>query len=295
LASSGLAPFAWPVLLRESMRRIHAEEITRRVAEAVVEACIRLPDEVCAHLKRAQEEEISQLGQKALGILLENADLAQKEGLPICQDTGIVVVFVELGEDVEVKDLYAAINKGVAEGYEKGRLRKSVADPLTRKNTGTNTPAIIHVRLVPGDRLRLYILPKGCGSENMSRLAMLPPAEGEEGIKRFVIETVSLAGANPCPPVTVGVGIGGTFEKAALLAKWALCRPIGEPARRRDVAMLEADILKQINRLGIGPLGFGGRTTALAVHIETFPSHIASLPVAVNLQCHAARLTRLEF
>ncbi len=277
------------------MREIRPEEISLQVAQAVIEACLELPKEVCARLRAAREEERSQLGQKALDILLENAALAEKERLPLCQDTGIVVVFAELGEEVQVKGLYAAINKGVAEGYEKGFLRKSVADPLTRRNTGTNTPAVVHVRLVPGDRLRLYLLPKGCGSENMSRLAMLPPAEGLEGIKRFVLETVSLAGGNPCPPVTVGVGVGGTFEKAALLAKWALCRPLGEPARRAEVAAFEAELLKEINRLGIGPLGFGGRTTALAVHVETFPTHIASLPVAVNLQCHAARLKRLEF
>ena len=277
------------------MREIQAEEISARVAEAVVEACVQLPQEVCSHLERAKDEERSQLGQKALEILLENATLAKEEGLPLCQDTGIVVVFAEVGEEVRVKGLSVAINRGIAEGYERGLLRKSVADPITRRNTGTNTPAVIHVRFVPGDRLRLYLLPKGCGSENMSRLAMLSPAEGIDGIKRFVVETVSQAGGNPCPPVTVGVGIGGTFEKAALLAKWALCRPLGEPARRPEIAALEAQLLKEVNHLGIGPLGFGGRTTALAVHVETFPTHIASLPVAVNLQCHAARLKKLEF
>jgi len=265
------------------------------VAQAAIEACKVLPASVREAFVKARQEEPSDLAREALGILLENAKIAAEEGLPLCQDTGIAVVFVEIGEEVKVKGLEEAINAGIARGYEEGLLRKSVADPLTRKNTGTNTPAVIHLERVPGERLRLAVLPKGCGSENMSRLAMLPPSAGLGGVKRFVLETVAQAGPNPCPPVTVGVGIGGTFEKAALLAKKALLRPLGEHAPREDVAELEKELLREINLLGIGPLGFGGRTTALAVNVEVFPTHIASLPVAVNIQCHAARLRWVEF
>ena len=277
------------------MREISPEEIVARVARAVVEASRILPQEVLQSLEKAHRQEPSSLAREALGILLENARIAEEEGLPICQDTGIAVVVAEVGEDVHVRGLEEAINAGVAKGYEEGFLRKSVADPLTRRNTGTNTPAVIHLERVPGERLRLAILPKGCGSENMSRLAMLPPSAGLEGVKKFVLETVAEAGPNPCPPVTVGVGIGGTFEKAALLAKKALLRSPGERALRADVAKLEEELLQEINLLGIGPLGFGGATTALAVNIEIFPTHIASLPVAVNIQCHAARLRWVEF
>ncbi len=277
------------------MREIKAEEIVERVAEAAIKACQRLPKEVVSALESALATEPSPLGQKTLSLLLENARLAEKEGLPICQDTGIVVAWVELGEEVKVKGLCEAINRGVALGYARGHLRKSVAEPLSRKNTGTNTPVIIHVEMVPGDKLKITLMPKGCGSENMSRLAMLPPAVGKEGLKKFALETVERAGPNPCPPVTVGVGIGGTFEKAALLAKKALLRPVGQFSSSEEVASLEREILEEINSLGIGPLGFGGRTTALAVHIEVFPTHIASLPVAVNLQCHAARVKSITF
>ena len=279
---------------RKGMREIAPERIIEAVAHGVIEACCDLPQEVEEALRRARKEEPSPLARETLDILLKNAALARRERLPICQDTGVAVVFVELGEEVRVKGLEEAINEGVRQGYEKGYLRKSVADVLTRKNTGTNTPAIVHVKLVPGDCLRLTLLPKGCGSENMSRLAMLPPAAGLSGVKDFVLKAVAEAGPNPCPPITVGVGLGGTFEKAALLAKEALCRPLGTPSPRPEVAALEAELLEAINRLGIGPLGFGGRSTALAVHVETFPTHIASLPVAVNIQCHAARIKRLE-
>jgi len=276
------------------MREIACEKIIEAVAQGVIEACCDLPPEVEEALREAKAKEPSPLARKTLDILLENATLARREHLPICQDTGVAVVFVELGEEVRVKGLEEAINEGVKQGYERGFLRKSVADVITRKNTGTNTPAIIHLKIVPGDRLRFILLPKGCGSENMSRLTMLPPAAGLEGVKRFVLETVAEAGPNPCPPVIVGVGLGGTFEKAALLAKEALCRPLGTPSLRPEVAELEAELLSAINRLGIGPLGFGGQTTALAVHVEAFPTHIASLPVAVNIQCHAARIKRIE-
>ncbi len=276
------------------MREISPQEVSQRVATAVIEACRILPSEVLETFEKARQKEISPLGCRVFDILLENAEIAAEKGLPLCQDTGIAVIFVELGEEVRVKKLIEAINEGVARGYQEGFLRKSVADPLTRENTGTNTPAVIHLDIVSGDRLRLAIMPKGCGSENMSRLAMLPPAAGKEGIKKFILETVAQAGPNPCPPIIVGVGIGGTFEKAALLAKKALLRPLGISSPREDVAKLEKELLEEINRLGIGPLGFGGCTTALAVHIETFPTHIASLPVAVNIQCHAARLKWVE-
>ncbi|AEH44833.1 hydro-lyase, Fe-S type, tartrate/fumarate subfamily, alpha subunit [Thermodesulfatator indicus DSM 15286] len=276
------------------MRQIEQKDIIDKLAEAVEKACKVLPKEVLETFKTAREEEPSSLGKKVFDILLKNASLAQKENLPICQDTGIAVIFVELGEEVKVKNLYEAINQGVAKGYEKGLLRKSVADPLTRKNTRTNTPAIIHLEIVPGDKLKITVLPKGCGSENMSALKMLPPSAGISGIKDFVIDTVKNAGPNPCPPIIVGVGIGGTFEKAAFLAKKALIRPIGKSHHIEKIAELEKELLAEINTLGIGPLGFGGKYTALAVHIETFPTHIASLPVAVNIQCHAARVKTLE-
>jgi len=277
------------------MRVIEPLLIKEKIAQAVVEACTKLPEEVSSCLQAAQKDEPSPLGQKALKILQENARIASEEGLPLCQDTGIAVVFVQKGEKVLVEGLEEAINQGVAEGYEKGFLRKSVADPVTRQNTKTNTPAVIHYQIVPGDSLEITFLPKGCGSENMSRLAMLPPAAGLAGVEEFVLETVSRAGPNPCPPLLVGVGLGGTFEKAALLAKFALTRPLGQPAPREDLANLEKKLLKAVNQLGIGPLGFGGKTTALAVHIEAFPTHIASLPVAVNLQCHAMRIKKISF
>ncbi len=276
------------------MREILPEKIIKVISEGVIEACCNLPKEVEFALQQAKMRESLPVAQKTLEILLENAELARKERLPICQDTGIAVIFVELGEEVKVKNLEEAINEGVKQGYQKGYLRKSVADVITRKNTGTNTPAIIHIKLVKGDRLRFTILPKGCGSENMSRLKMLPPAAGLEGVKKFVLETVSEAGPNPCPPIIVGIGLGGSFEKAAVLAKEALCRPLGVKSPKPEIAALEDELLEAINSLGIGPLGFGGTTTALAVHIETFPTHIASLPVAVNIQCHAARVYRIE-
>ncbi len=277
----------------KDMRTLSQEQISQVVAQGVIEACRYLPLEVEKALREALEKEPSPLGREVLKILLQNASLARKEGLPLCQDTGIAVIFVEFGEDLKVSSLEESLNEGVKRGYQKGFLRKSVADVITRKNTGTNTPAVIHVKIVPGDKLHLTLLPKGCGSENMSRLAMLPPSSGIEGIKKFVLHTVKEAGPNPCPPITVGVGLGGSFEKAALLAKEALCRPLGQPSPQPQIAQLERELLEEINRLGIGPLGFGGHTTALAVHIETYPTHIASLPVAVNIQCHAYRIKRV--
>jgi fumarate hydratase subunit alpha len=224
--------------------------------------------------------------------LLKNADIARSEDVPMCQDTGFAVVFVELGQDVHIEGgaLEDAINEGVRRGYTEGYLRKSiVGHPLERVNTGDNTPAVIHLKLVPGNKMKITVAPKGGGSENMSGIKMLKPAEGVEGVKKFVLDTVKAAGPNPCPPIIVGVGIGGTFEKCALLAKEALLRPVGTPSHRPEIARLERELLDEINSTGIGPQGLGGRFTALAVHIEIYPVHIASLPVAVNINCHASR------
>jgi fumarate hydratase subunit alpha len=232
------------------------------------------------------------LGKEIISQLLENAKIAKNEKLPICQDTGFTVVFVEIGQEVEITggNLYDAINEGVRRGYKEGYLRKSIVDhPLRRKNTGDNTPAVIHTEIVPGDQLKISIIPKGAGCENMSGLAMLKPAQGIEGIKNFVVETVRKAGANPCPPIVVGVGVGGTFEKVALLAKKALLRKMDSYNEDNEMSQLEKELLIEINKLGIGPQGLGGRSTALRVFIEWFPCHIASLPVAVNIECHAHR------
>ncbi len=275
------------------MREIPSRKIVEAIARGLELAVRELPQEVEKALRDAREKEDYLLARASLEILLENARLARENGLPLCQDTGIPVVFIRMGEEVRVRGLYAAVEEGLREGARRGYLRASVCEALSRKNTRTNTPGIIHLELTPGKDLEIFLLPKGCGSENMSRLSMLPPAAGLEGVKRFVVETVLQAGANPCPPVTVGIGLGGDFEYAAYLAKRALLRPLGNPHPREEVARLEGEILEEINCLGIGPLGLGGRTTALAVHLETHPSHIASLPVAVNLQCHAHRMIRM--
>lgn len=242
--------------------------------------------------KKAYEQEISLTGKEILQILMQNADIAHNEQVPMCQDTGFAVVFVELGQDVRIEggDLYEAINEGVRKGYTEGYLRKSVVShPLERKNTGDNTPAVIHTKIVPGESLHIIVAPKGGGSENMSAIKMLKPADGVEGAKKFIIDTVKAAGPNPCPPIVVGVGIGGTFEKAAQLSKEALLRELGEKSKYPDIAELETELLEEINKLGIGPQGLGGKTTALGVHVEIYAAHIASLPVAVNINCHAAR------
>jgi fumarate hydratase subunit alpha len=246
---------------------------------------------VCTALDRAQEAETSPAAKEVIGLLKENAAVAREDRIPICQDTGIAVFFIEIGQDLRIKNgfLNDAVNEGVRKGYKEGYLRKSVVDPLTRKNTGDNTPAIIYTELVPGDKLRISFMPKGAGSENMSAITMLRPTEGIEGIREFVLECVKRAGANPCPPIVVGVGIGGTFEKAAVMAKKSLLRHIGSPNPKLELASLEEELLKAVNRTGIGPEGLGGKVTALAVHVETHPCHIASLPVAVNINCHAAR------
>ncbi|OGQ97148.1 MAG: fumarate hydratase [Deltaproteobacteria bacterium RIFOXYD12_FULL_57_12] len=272
------------------MREIESGIISQAVKKLAMDAACQLEPDILESLVAARDRETSNLAKSGLEVLLLNADIASRERIPVCQDTGVAVVFVWLGQEVHVAgDLSAAIQEGVRAGYDEGFLRKSVCDPLTRQNTGTNTPAVVHLEMVPGDHLRIVLLPKGCGSENMSGLAMLPPSAGSAGVVDYVVERVRAAGSNPCPPVVVGVGLGGTFEKAALLAKLALLRPLGEPHVRADVAMLEQDILARINATGQGVQGWGGNNTALAVHLEIFPTHIASLPVAVNIQCHAHR------
>jgi fumarate hydratase subunit alpha len=273
------------------MREIHVDEIRDNVAQICIEAAYDLSEDVCTAFDRAQETETSPAAREVIGLLKENAAIARQDRIPICQDTGIAVFFVEVGQDLRIKNgfLTDAINEGVRKGYKEGYLRKSVVDPLTRRNTGDNTPAIIYTEVVPGDKLKISFMPKGAGSENMSAIRMLRPTEGVEGIREFVLECVKKAGANPCPPIVVGVGIGGTFEKAAVMAKKSLLRYIGSPNPKLELAALEEELLKAVNRTGIGPEGLGGKVTAMAVHIESHPCHIASLPVAVNINCHAAR------
>jgi fumarate hydratase subunit alpha len=275
------------------MRTIETVAIRDAVKRLCMDSNFYLPDDVKKALERSVGKEESPIGKEILADIVKNAEIAARDGVAICQDTGFAVFFVELGQEVAVVggDFNAAINEGVRLGYKEGYLRKSIVDdPFhRRKNTSDNTPAIIHTFIVPGDRIKITMAPKGGGSENMSALAMLKPSDGIEGIKRFVVETVNKAGSNPCPPVIVGVGIGGTIEQTTLIAKMALLKEVG--ARHPDpvVARLEEELLEEINRLGIGPQGFGGRVTALDVHINTFPAHIASMPVAVNMQCHVAR------
>ncbi len=274
------------------MKEIHFNDIADKVAQMCIDAACNLDDDILSALDRAIEFEKSPLGLEVLKQLKENAEIARNEALPVCQDTGIALFFVEYGEDVEIKGglLNDAINEGVRQGYKKGYLRKSIVnDPIARRNTQDNTPAIIHTELVEGDKLKINFKIVGAGCENMSKIKMLKPTEGIEEIKSFVIDAVKEGGINACPPLIVGIGLGGNFEMCALLAKKALLRPIGQPSKRMEIASLEEDILKGINKLGIGPAGFGGSVTALAVHIETYPCHIASLPVAVNLNCHASR------
>ncbi len=273
------------------MREINAQDITSAVRDIAIKANYFLGDDVIKVLKDRYEKEESPVGKEILDQIIENDEIAAEEHMPICQDTGVAVVFMELGQEVHVSgDINEAIHEGVRQGYKDGYLRKSIVEnPLYRKNTGDNTPAVIHMKVVPGDKIKITIAPKGGGSENMSRIKMLKPLEGKEGVKKFVIETISEAGGNPCPPIVVGVGIGGTFEKAALMSKEALLRPIDDQNSDPRIAELECELLKEINKLGIGPMGLGGRTTSIAVKINTYPCHIASLPVAVNINCHAAR------
>ena len=273
------------------MRQIEVSQVTRAVKEAAIAANYEPEEDLLRALARGAEAEESESGREIFRQLLENARIAREELIPMCQDCGLVVVFVELGQDVHLVggSLAEAIQEGVRQGYGEGYLRKSLCHPLTRANTGDNTPAVIHTEIVPGDHLRLIVVPKGGGSENMSRLVMLTPAAGRQGIIDAVVKAVDEAGSNPCPPIIVGVGIGGTAERTMELAKKALLRKVGEPSPDAEVAELEKELLKRINALGIGPQGFGGRITALAVHVETFPAHIASMPLAINMQCHAAR------
>ena len=276
------------------MREIHAAAITDCVARLCVQANRVLPDDMRARIRQARAEETWPQGREILDRIIENFQVARQEGLPICQDTGMACVFVKLGQEVHVAgDLNEAIQEGVRRGYREGYLRKSVVrDPLDRVNTGDNTPAVITYEIVPGDQIEITVAPKGFGSENMSAIKMLRPSDGVEGVKDFVLQTVEEAGPNPCPPIVVGVGIGGTFDRAALLAKKALLRSVEERHPDPSYAALEAELLERINALGIGPQGFGGRTTALAVNIETYPTHIAGLPVAVNINCHVTRHCR---
>ena len=272
------------------MRHISPLEITSKVKELCIRAACELGSDVVLALEGFRGKEESPLGKEVLDQIIENAQIALKEDAPMCQDTGIAVFFVEIGRNATIDgSLEDAINEGVRQGYAEGYLRKSVCHPLTRKNTEDNTPAIIHTNIVDGDKVKITIAPKGAGSENMSRLAMLKPSQGLPAIKDFVINTVKDAGGNPCPPIIVGIGIGGNFEKSAILAKESLLREVGSDNPDKELDALEKELLEKVNNLGIGPMGFGGRTTALAVHIKTAPCHIASLPVAVNVQCHAAR------
>ncbi len=274
------------------MRNINLKLLTEVVADMCKEANYFLGQDVIAALEKGLQEEVSPAGKEVFKQLLENARIAAEEKIPVCQDTGFAVFFVELGQDVHLTggDFNEAIQEGVRRGYTEGYLRKSIVkDPLERVNSNDNTPAVIHIDIVPGDKIKLVFVPKGGGSENMSAVKMLTPSQGVGGLVDFVVDTVSLAGANPCPPLVVGVGFGGTFEKVALLAKKALLRPLGQPNANPFYADLEKEILKRINQTGIGPQGFGGRITAMAVHIEVFPCHIATMPAAVNINCHACR------
>jgi len=275
-----------------SARKISAKSVTAAVKKLFIDANTNLSKDVLVGLRQALKKEESPIGRQVLQKIIENAGVAAKEAMPICQDTGLAVMFVEVGQDVRVigGDLRSAIEEGVREAYADGFLRKSVCDPLTRANTKDNTPAIIHLDVVPGNSIRLIAMPKGGGSENMSQARMLTPAVGLDGIKAFVLETVEKAGANPCPPIIVGVGIGGSLEQACILAKKALLRPVGRKNKKdKRLAQMEGELLERINALGIGPAGLGGRVTALGVSAEMMPCHIASLPVAVNIQCHVAR------
>jgi fumarate hydratase subunit alpha len=273
------------------IRDISTQEIIKVVRNLCIDANYNLGDDVLLAFKEALEREDSGTAREVLKELIENAKIARTEKVPMCQDCGLAVVFTEIGQDVHITgdDLREAINQGVRQGYMEGYLRKSVCDPFTRKNTGDNTPAIIHLQIVPGDKMKIILAPKGGGSENMSRVDMLTPAVGVEGVKDFVIKRVKESGSNPCPPTIVGIGVGGTFERSAILAKKTLLRNIGERNPDPELAKIEEEILARINRLGIGPMGYGGNTTSLDVFLEIEPCHIASLPVAVNIQCHAAR------
>ncbi len=278
------------------MREIHVDDIVSVVERLFIDANIHLPDAMCGAIRDAMEKEISPVGKEVLGELLKNADTAREERMPICQDTGLAVTFLEIGQDAHIVggDLTEAVTEGVRRAYRNGYLRKSCCHPFTRKNTGDNTPAIIHVKIVPGDGMKIVVLPKGGGSENYGEVRMLMPAQGKEGVRAFVLEMVRKGGPNPCPPITVGVGIGGNFEMSALLSKEALMVPVGKRNDDEELAAMEKELLEEINATGIGPQGYGGTVTALDVHIKMAPCHLASLPVAVNIQCHAHRIREAQ-
>lgn len=274
------------------MREISVKDIISRVKDLCIDANYNLGEDVEKALKEGYQKEESPTSKETLNQIIENVQIAKEGEFPLCQDTGFAVVFVDMGDQVFVKDgnLFDAINEGVRQGYKEGYLRKSIlGDPIERKNTGDNTPAVIHMNVVKGDKLKIIVAPKGGGSENMSEVKMMKPSDGVEGVKEFVIDMVRRSGSNPCPPIIVGVGIGGTFEKCAEMAKRSLLRGVGERNPNPFYAKLEEELLEKVNKLGIGPQGFGGRVTALDVHVETYPCHIASFPAAVNIQCHAAR------
>ncbi|MEE9324873.1 MAG: fumarate hydratase [Dehalococcoidia bacterium] len=275
------------------MKEIRAEEITETVAHLCKEANYYLPDDVLQALHRAREEEESPSAKQVLDVIIKNAEIANKEQMPLCQDCGTTVIFLDIGQDVHiVGDLHKALEEGVRQGYTGGFLRGSIVNhPFSKRlNTKDNTPPVVHTEIVPGDSLRIRVLPKGGGCENMSRMAILKPTEGRPGVIDFVVNTIVEAGGNPCPPLIVGVGIGGTAEHAMYLAKKAILRPVDDSHSDPEVAELERELLERVNATGIGPQAWGGRTTALAVHVETYPAHITALPVGVNLQCHSARL-----
>ncbi len=274
------------------MREIHVSMITKAIKEMCISANYNLGKDVLEALKEFKSNEESPIGKEIIENIIKNAEIATKDEVPMCQDTGMAVIFVDIGQEVSLVGggIEEAINEGVRQGYKEGYLRKSVVgDPLIRKNTGDNTPAIIYYNIIHGDKVKIALAPKGFGSENMSRTKMLKPSDGIKGVEDFVVETVSLAGPNPCPPIVVGVGIGGTIDKATYMAKKALLRPIGSHSEKEHIKEMEQRLLERINSLGIGPQGLGGRTTALSVNINTFPTHIAGLPVAVNINCHATR------
>ncbi len=274
------------------MREIQCSKITEVIRKLCIEANEHLPEDVKCAIKTARKEEDGEIAKGILDNIIENYEIADRENVPICQDTGMAVVFMEIGQDVHITggDLTECVNEGVRQGYIDGYLRKSVVkDPIRRGNTGDNTPAILYTEIVPGEQIKITVGPKGFGSENMSRIMMFKPSAGLEGIKDFIIETVKFAGPNPCPPMVVGVGIGGTFDRCALLAKKALMRPLGSSNKDPFYADLEKELLLKINSLGIGPQGLGGRTTAIGLNIETFPTHIAGMPCAVNINCHVTR------
>ncbi len=278
------------------MREIFAEEIIEKVKNAAIKSNVELSKEMLTALKNGIKEEESDIGKEILSCLIENAEIAKRERIPICQDTGIVTIFVEIGQEVYIRggSLYSALEEGIRKGYKEGYLRKSVCHPITRKNTNDNTPIITHIDIVPGSKLIIWIMPKGGGAENVSKLYMLLPTDTWNEIKAKILDTIKLAGASACPPIIVGIGIGGNFETAPLLAKKALLRPVGSRNNNLELDNIERELLRDINNTGIGPQGLGGRVTALAVHINTMPCHIASLPLAINIQCHANRWIKIE-